>query len=97
MKIKFIHPADQELIDAYQYYESQLAGLGYQFLEEFNTIIKLILKYPTLWLKVGQRTRRAILKNFPYIILYVFEEDTVHITCIAHQHRDQEYYIERMI
>ena len=28
MKLKFILPSDKELIDAYNYYEDQLLGLG---------------------------------------------------------------------
>ncbi len=49
------------------------------------------------WIKVGKRTRRALLKRFPYFILYIFEEETVPITWIANQHRDLEYYINRIV
>ena len=72
MKIKFIPPADQELIDAYNYYHNQLKGLEDQFLFEFHKTIEVILKYPNSWKKVGDRTRRAIIKRFPYLILYIF-------------------------
>jgi len=97
MNLKFIPPAEQELFDAYHFYEDQLIGLGYQFMNEFNRVLKFILSYPTLWAKVGKRTRRALLKRFPYFILYIFEDETVHITCIAHQHRDPEYYLDRIV
>jgi len=97
MKLKFIPPSDQELIDAYNYYEDQLIGLGDQFLYEFNKTIKIIIENPTIWIKVGKRTRRALLKRFPFLILYIFEENTIHITCIAHQHRNPDYYIDRII
>lgn len=97
MKLKFIHPSDKELIDAYNYYKDQLTGLGNQFLNEFNNTIKIILEHPKLWLKVGKRTRRAIIKKFPYMILYVVEKNTDHVTCIAHQHRNPDYYIDRIL
>ena len=97
MKLKFISPADQELIDTYDYYEDQLLGLGDQFLYEFNNTTKLIIEHPSIWLKIGKRTRRALLKRFPQLILYIFEENTIHVTCIAHQHRNPDYYIDRII
>ncbi len=97
MKIKFIHPSDQELIDAYNFYEYQLQGLGDQFLNEFNNIIKIIIEHPQIWSKVDKRTRKALLKRFPFLILYIFEDNMLYITCIAHQHRNPDYYIDRII
>ena len=97
MKLKFIPPSDQELVDAYNYYDDQLMGLGDQFLSEFNKTVELIIEYPAIWNKVGKRMRKALLKRFPFLVLYIYENDIIHITCIAHQHRDPEYYIERII
>lgn len=97
MKLKFIHPSGQELIDAYNFYEEQLIGLGNQFLYEFNKTIKLVIEHPTIWKKVGKRTRRALIKRFPFLILYIFEDNIIHVTCIAHQHRDPEYYVDRIL
>jgi len=97
MKLKFIHPSDQELIEAYNYYEDQLTGLGDHFLDEFNNTIKIILEHPLLWSKVGERTRRALIKRFPYLILYIHDEKTIFITCVSHQHRNPDYYVDRLI
>ena len=36
MKLKFIPPSDKELEDAFNIYENQLAGLGYEFVDDFN-------------------------------------------------------------
>ncbi len=96
MKLRFIHPSELELKEVYDYYEDQMTGLGNNFLNEFNNTVKIILKHPTSWIKVGKRTRRAIIKRFPYFILYIYESDTIYITCIAHQHRSPEYYVERL-
>lgn len=97
MKLKFIQPSDHELFDAYYFYEEQLTGLGDKFLYEFNQTIKLVIDQPNLWRKVGSRTRKALLKRFPYFILYIYENEIIYITCIAHQHRDPEYYSDRLI
>ena len=96
MKIRFIHPAEQELKETYDYYEDQMAGLGDLFLNELNKTIKIIIEHPSSWTKVGKRTRRAIIKRFPYLILYIHETEKIYITCIAHQHRNPEYYVDRL-
>jgi toxin ParE1/3/4 len=73
-----------------------LNGLELQFLNEFENAINLIKQFPEAWLKVGNNSRRALLKRFPYFVLYVYENDCIYITCIAHMHRDPEYYIKRI-
>ncbi|NOR44349.1 MAG: type II toxin-antitoxin system RelE/ParE family toxin [Candidatus Delongbacteria bacterium] len=95
MKVIFLSPADTELEDAINYYNDQLHGLGDQFYDEFFVGIDFIKKYPIAWQKVGENTRRYILKRFPYMVLYVAEEDRIIITVIAHQHRHPDYYLKR--
>ena len=95
MKIIFLPPADSELEEAIIYYNEQLQGLGDQFYDEFLVALEFIKKYPQAWQKVGEYTRRYILKRFPYMVLYVPEKDRIVITVIAHQHRHPDYYLNR--
>lgn len=97
MHIDFIHPSEIELEDAYNHYEDQSPGLGIKFLEDFRTCLNVITTNPTLWAKVGKRTRKTLFKKFPFFILYIPEKDSIHITCIAHQHRNPEYFWGRQI
>ncbi len=47
------HPlASNELDEAVKYYEEIREGLGLEFLEELNSTIKRIIKFPTAWAKV---------------------------------------------
>lgn len=96
MEIIFLPPADTELEDAIHFYENQLKGLGHQFYTEVVKAIDFIIQYPEGWHKTGQHTRRFMLKRFPYSILYVYEEEKIIITAIAHQHRHPESYLNRM-
>lgn len=96
MKVYFLSPADQELDDAYVYYEDQMAGLGLRFFNEVSRTIELIQRTPMAWRKVAEHTRRINIKRFPYFILYIFEKNTIFITCIAHAHRDPKYYLSRL-
>ncbi len=95
MNVVLLPPADQELDDAYQYYDEQFPGLGNRFVDEFGNTTELLATTPYGWRLISKNTRRINLTRFPYLILYVVEDDTIFITCIAHQHRNPKYYISR--
>lgn len=97
MNVLLTPPVDKELDEAINYYNGQLNGLGDQFYKEFENTIDLIRRVPYGWRKVGKNTRRINIKRFPFLVLYVIEDDTVLITCLAHQHRDPKYYIQRIL
>lgn len=97
MKVTFIEPSDQELEDAIDFYEDQFPGLGKAFYNEVMSCINLIERFPNSWRKVGKKTRKCLLKRFPYLLLYIVDDDELLITAIAHQHRDPDYYSERIV
>lgn len=96
MKVRFITLAALELDEAVRYYDHQLPGLGYRFFQETTAAIERILFMPEAWLKVGERTRRSMLKGFPYALLYVREEEEILVTAVAHLHRDPRHYQDRI-
>ena len=96
MKVRFIASASFELDEAVKYYDHQLPGLGYRFFQETGAAIERISFMPEAWMKVGKRTRRCMLKGFPYALLYVREEEEILITAVAHLHRDPEHYRNRI-
>ena len=96
MKILLLPPSDKELDDAIEYYNDQQIDLGDNFYKEFIKTTDLIDKFPKTWKKVGRSTHKINIKRFPYLILYVIDGNNILITCIAHQHRNPTYYIERI-
>lgn len=96
MKARFIAPASLELDEAVTYYEHQLPGLGYRFFRETSISIERILFMPDAWPKVGERTRRCMLKGFPYALFFVQEQQEILVTAVAHLHRDPEHYRNRI-
>ena len=96
MRVRFIAPANIELDDALRYYDYQLAGLGFRFFQEVDAAIERIRFMPEAWTKIGKRTRRCMLKNFPYALFYIAEADEILITAVAHLHRNPEQYKNRI-
>lgn len=91
------HPlAEQELIDAADYYESQRPSLGLELLGEVEQSINFLIRYPEAGVRVGDSVRRLVLPKFPYSILYrVLETGEIRILAIAHHKRRPQYWIER--
>ena len=97
MNFKFIEPALLEMDDAARYYNEQLSGLGVKFYYEVLSTIELIQLFPSSWNQCSPNTRKAILKAFPYSLIYVIDGETIVIIAIAHHHRKPEYWIDRIL
>lgn len=96
MNVRFISPATHELDEAVKYYDHQLPGLGFRFFQEVASTVERIRFMPEAWTKIGEQTRRCILKGFPYALLFIIETSEIIITAVAHLHRDPEHYKDRI-
>jgi len=96
MKVRLISPANIELDETVRFYNHQLPGLGFRFFQEIKATVERIRFMPEAWPKTGERTRRCLLKGFPYALLYIVEIDEILITAVAHLHRDPEHYRDRI-
>ena len=96
MNVRLVFPADIELDEAVRYYNHQLPGLGFRFFQQVNADIERIRLMPDAWTKVGERTRRCLIKDLPYALLYAIESEEILITAVAHLHRDPEHYKDRI-
>jgi len=96
LKVRFISPANNELDEAVRYYDHQLPGLGFRFFQEVTAAIDRIRFMPEAWTRIGERTRRCLLKGFPYALLYILEPSEILITAVANLHRNPEHYNDRI-
>ena len=96
MQVEFIEPASIELDDAIEYYELQMNGLGKIFFNEVLDTTELLSQFPFLWSKCTVNTRKAAMRKFPYNIIYSVLIDKIYVIALAHQHREPEYWIDRL-
>jgi toxin ParE2 len=96
VNVEFIEPASLELDDAIQYYNLQADGLGMRFFDEVLETIELIVQFPELWTKGTGNTRRAVLRKFPFNLIYSILHEKIYIIAVAHQNRQPEYWIDRL-
>ncbi len=96
LSINFLDVAEQELDEAVEYYNSELSGLGLEFLDEILASLKRILAYPQAWPTFSNNVRRCLTKRFPYGILYQIEKEQILIVAIMHLHRKPNYWQDRI-
>ncbi len=71
MNIRFLAPAEIEMLEAAIYYEMQAPNLGENFLVTIEASITEITEYPETWPKIDKGIRKRVVHHFPYSILYL--------------------------
>ena len=92
MNIRFIELAQNELDDAFDWYEMEQSGLGRRFLAEIQSALKRITAFPGSCSVIAPGLRRCMTRKFPYMLVYGLEKDTVIIVAVAHMHRTPHYW-----
>jgi plasmid stabilization system protein ParE len=86
----------QDLASAYDWYDSQRAGLGEEFLSCVDACIHAICRDPEIFEKVLADYRRALVRRFPYAVFYEYESRIVTVYCIFHTSRHPEKWRQRL-
>ena len=90
------HPeADEEAELAALWYEEQQAGLGGDFLEEYQATLDRILAEPERWRKIRGENRKLNFHRFPYAIVYRVRPDALYVKAVMHLHRRPFYWQRR--
>lgn len=78
MKVRFNRLAERELIAAAQYLETE-AGLGTEFLEEYERWEVQLRRFPRSFPEIAPGIRFGYLRRFKYHITYTIRGDTLRI------------------
>ena len=70
-----LQPAEADLAEACDWYDSQETGLSVDFLRDVTKSFDSIREFPEMFEVVRGRYRRAITKRFPYVIYFKVELD----------------------
>lgn len=86
------HPeAEAEVIAAAQFYETQVRGLGADFLDEVDATVKRIGEAPERWRMLEAGIRRCLTRRFPYGIYYRAIPGEVRILVVKHHSRHPDH------
>lgn len=79
--------AENDLLDAQRWYESQRAGLGAEFRAAFSRIAEVLGESPLLYPVVHRNARRAVMGRFPYVVYFVVIGNTIEVAACLHGKR----------
>ena len=88
--------AERDLAEAHDWYESQVTGLGSEFLLAIDAALSSIQRMPELYHVVYKNLRRALIRRFPYGIFYLLEEAKIVVIAVMHARRDPETWRSRL-
>ena len=95
IEVTFLHEAEVELWDAVAYYEDKAAGLGLDFEVEIERSIQILGESPKCWPVRKDGTRRYLIRRFPYLVVYTYQNNHVWIVALAHCRRNPGYWSSR--
>ncbi len=84
-----------ELLDAIDYYNRQRPGLGEDFLAEVDQLCAAIVANPLRWAPDARGRRRALMKRFPYKLIFRVRAKDIYLVAAAHNKRAPGYWESR--
>lgn len=86
MNVRMLGQAEDDLAEAFDYYQDARQGLGVEFIEEFRRAVDRILQFPFGWAPLDDVYRRCRLNRFPYGVIYRCDPQANQIIVVAISH-----------
>lgn len=93
---RFLPAARKELLDEVSYYGSGQEGLGVRFQRAVAEAVRRAVATPDHGAPRSRRTRRLLVKGFPFSIIYRATDESVLIVAVADSRRKPEYWAGRI-
>ncbi|HEY4125553.1 MAG TPA: type II toxin-antitoxin system RelE/ParE family toxin [Rhizomicrobium sp.] len=95
-RVLFRQEAENDVAEAFAWYESRSKGLGADFLRALDVAVSSIQRRPSLHREIAPGRRRVLLRRFPYsVVYYLHNEDLVIVACF-HGKRDPRRLQDRL-
>jgi ParE toxin of type II toxin-antitoxin system, parDE len=95
MMIRFRPEVANDIIEAFDYYESKRTGLGAEFLQEYQRALEIVVERPFSIAIARHGYRPCQLKRFPYLIHYDVTDNVVLIVALLAACRGDGWAAER--
>ncbi len=101
MIFEVVPEARLEAAEAAIWYDDQRAGLGGDFLVEVQKTLDRVRHRPTEFSKLEayrgpHEVRRALLRRFPYVAIFVCRPDETVVVAVSHARRRPLYWLDRL-
>ena len=93
---RLLPPAEEEMTEAAVFYEAARSGLGELYLNDIQRAIDTIRERPHLGVAIAYGFRRALVRRFPFSVIYAVEGEDIVVVAVAHQRRGPDYWRGRV-
>ena len=95
-RVIYTEEADDDVAEAYGWYEGREPGLGEDFLRCVEACVLTIQRHPELYPVAVDEFRRALVRRFPYEIFYEATADALVSYSVFHCSQDPEKWRTRL-
>lgn len=95
LEIRLRDEAIEDLTVAASWYERQLPGLGYEFLDTTLAFLESIPENPHQYPIIHKEVRRALLPRFPFGIYYTVKKRFILVYGVMHGSRNPRQWQDR--
>ena len=96
IEFRFLPPAEAELLQEISYYSAIRPELGSKFELAVADAVRKAVAYPERGAPRSKSTRRWLVKEFPFGVIYRASQDEVLIVAVAHLRRKPDYWAGRL-
>ena len=79
--------AEEDIREAFEWGETQSPGLGAEFLRCLDACLSLVGRQPEIFPVVHRLSRMALVRRFPYLVIYRVTPDFISIIAVMHGSR----------
>jgi plasmid stabilization system protein ParE len=95
-KLVLAPEAEQDIAEAYAWYEERRPGLGEEFLSCVEASLEAIRRTPEMHAVVHENFRRGLVRRFPYAVFYEYIGGIVTVYGAFHTPRDPDKWRKRL-
>lgn len=95
-EIRYAAEVEQDLDSGFAWYESRDAGLGDEFLRAVQARISAVARTPEAHQVIYETYRRAVVRRFPFVIIYEYADGVVTVYSVFHTSQDPNKWRERL-
>lgn len=94
-ELRFEPEAQQDALDAFDWYEHERPGLGFAFLDAMDAAAARIQEHPLVHASVYRDLRRVLVDRFPYAVYYRVFPSQISVVAVAHGRRNPRVWQRR--
>jgi plasmid stabilization system protein ParE len=88
--------AEADITNAALWYDERSKAVRQKFLQTIEAALAVIGQHPHRYQQIRGSARRAVLRGFPYVLIYVASEEEVNVIACFHCSRDPRRWQDRI-